>query len=125
METAHKLLDGKFHEDEDEDDEVAPTGDLGRSIFAVNMAELEAKNRFEQFEAALHRIFEEDANANRFRGEDEIPSAIREHFGFPAKMGMYEPDFNKIRHQDISFKKQKPMWSGQDVLRDSLDHEKS
>jgi hypothetical protein len=47
METAHKLLDGKFHEDEDDDDEVVLKADLGRSIFAVNMAELEAKNRFE------------------------------------------------------------------------------
>ena len=47
MEGANKLLEGKFHEDEDEDDEEDLKGNLGRSIFAVNMAELEAKNRFE------------------------------------------------------------------------------
>jgi len=47
MEGANKLLEGKFHEDEDEDDEEVLKGNPGRSIFAVNMAELEAKNRFE------------------------------------------------------------------------------
>ena len=40
-------------------------------------------------------------------------------------MGLYEIDFNKIREYDVSFKKQKPLWSGLDVLRDRLDEEKS
>jgi hypothetical protein len=37
-------------------------------------------------------------------------------------MGKYEVDFDKIRNGDINLKKQLPVWSGQDVLMDKLDH---
>lgn len=37
-------------------------------------------------------------------------------------MGIYEIDFDKIRSDDIQYKKQLPIWSGQDVLRDKIDH---
>jgi hypothetical protein len=40
-------------------------------------------------------------------------------------MGNYELDFDKIRNSDIQRKKQLPTWSGQDVLMDKLDHQKS
>ena len=40
-------------------------------------------------------------------------------------MGNYELDFDKIRDGDTQYKKQLPVWSGQDVLRDRIDHEKS
>ena len=40
-------------------------------------------------------------------------------------MGMYEVNFKRIRADDISKKKQRPLWSGQDVLRERLDHQKS
>ena len=56
---------------------------------------------------------------------DEIPKEVREEFDLPDKLGMYEINFTKIRRHDISFKKQKQIWSGQDVLRDGLDNEKA
>lgn len=56
---------------------------------------------------------------------DEIPKAVREEFDLPDKLGMYEINFVKIRKNDISAKKQKTTWSGQDVLRDGLDYSKS
>ena len=43
----------------------------------------------------------------------------------PTKLGMYEVDFFKVRQKDISLKKGKPMWSGQDVLRDHMDYSSS
>jgi hypothetical protein len=125
MESGTRLLDGKYHEEDEEENEGENDVPLSKSIFAKDMQDLEAKNRYEQFEAALHKIFEDAANANRFKAEDEIPSEIKKQFGLPSKMGLYEVDFNKIREHDISWKKQRPMWSGQDVLRDKLDNEKS
>jgi hypothetical protein len=40
-------------------------------------------------------------------------------------MGMYLLNFNEVKKQDFSLKKQKPMWSGQDVLTNRLDEVKS
>jgi hypothetical protein len=37
--------------------------------------------------------------------EDEIPSLIRKKYGLPDKLGMYEIDYNKLRNDDISYKK--------------------
>lgn len=56
---------------------------------------------------------------------DEIPKDIRKQFILPEKMGIYEINFNEVRKHDISYKKQKPFWSGQDVLPDILDHQQS
>ena len=40
-------------------------------------------------------------------------------------MGVYEIDFQAIRKDDISYKRLRPLWSGQDVLREKLDNAKS
>jgi len=40
-------------------------------------------------------------------------------------MGIYQINFKKVRKNDIRYKKMRPTWSGQDVLRDHLDHAKS
>jgi hypothetical protein len=71
---------------------------------------------------ALHNIFEQDKEKGRNYDQDEIPDAIRKKYGLPKPMGKYEVDFDKIRNGDINLKKQLPVWSGQDVLMDKLDH---
>ena len=43
---------------------------------------------------------------------DEIPTAIKDEFDLPDKLGMYEINFFKIRKNDVSFKKHKQTWSG-------------
>lgn len=50
---------------------------------------------------------------------------MREQFDLPDKLGIYEINFTKIRKYDVEKKKQKTTWSGQDVLRDGLNNEKS
>ena len=47
---------------------------------------------------------------------DEIPGDIRREFNLPEKMGIFEINFSQVRKDDISRKKQKPLWSGQDVI---------
>jgi hypothetical protein len=59
------------------------------------------------------------------RNEDEIPHNLRKAFGIPEKMGIYEIDFQAIRKDDISYKKLRPLWSGQDILREKLDNSKA
>jgi hypothetical protein len=43
----------------------------------------------------------------------------------PKKLGQYEVNFNEVKAQDILWKKQTPMWSGQDVLPDHMNELKS
>jgi hypothetical protein len=49
---------------------------------------------------------------------DEIPYDVRNQLKLPQKMGIFEINFNEVKKNDISLKKQKPSWSGQDVLPD-------
>merc|ERR1719329_1456255 len=51
------------------------------------------------------------------RNEDEIPHKLRKDFSIPQKMGVYEDDF--------SYKRLRPLWSGQDIMREKLDNSKS
>lgn len=76
----------------------------------------------QEFEMALHKILMME---DKQRKHDEIPHKIRKDFGLPEKIGSYDIDFNKVRMQDVSKKKKRPIWSGQDVLPDLLDHSKS
>ena len=59
------------------------------------------------------------------RNEDEIPQNLRKAFDIPEKMGVYEVDFQAIRKDDHSYKRFRPLWSGQDILREKLDNAKS
>lgn len=38
---------------------------------------------------------------------------------------MYEVNFDKVREKDVAYKKLRPMWSGQDVLREHMDNASS
>lgn len=71
---------------------------------------------------ALHNIFVQDSEKNKNFEKDEIPENLRKKYGLPKSMGIYEVDFDKIRNGDIQYKKQLPLWSGQDILRDKIDH---
>ena len=44
--------------------------------------------------------------------QDEVPRNIRQEFSFPDSLGEFEIDFEKIRLNDHSRKKFKPIWSG-------------
>lgn len=49
---------------------------------------------------------------------------MRKEFSLPKNILDNVVDFNNIRKFDAGKKKIKPMWSGQDILPDSLDNEK-
>ena len=79
----------------------------------------------EKFELSAKLILDEDIEEMKKKKFDEIPFEIRKTFAIPEILGQYQVDFDEIRKHDASKKKQKPMWSGQDVLRDHLNYEKS
>jgi len=102
MESAKKLLDGKFHEDLLEDEDV---------IIPKLKAKEETihQSRLEQFEVALRHIFEEKEEAKQ---EDEIPEYLRNQFNIPAKLGIFELNMQQIRQHDANLKRTRPIWSG-------------
>ena len=67
MDQARKLLDGKFHEDEDEEDLIIirPQANLGKTIHANNEDDLDRQNRMEEIETAVHQIFLDDAGEHK------------------------------------------------------------
>lgn len=76
MEMARKLLDGKFHEDDDifDDDEnplhgmaVGKATNLNKGFTAKNADDMEKQNKFDEFESALHQIFND---SEKFKAKD-------------------------------------------------------
>lgn len=61
---ARKLLDGKFHEDDEDEDDLLNfkigKEDLNKAVKGQTLEEIERKNRFEEFENALHKIIVKD-----------------------------------------------------------------
>lgn len=107
MEMARKLLDGKFHEDDEDEDDLLNfkigKDDLNRAIKGQTLEEIERKNRFEEFENQLHKVIHKEEKAKLIC--DEIPKSVRDEFDLPDKLGMYEINFVKIRKHDIASKK--------------------
>jgi hypothetical protein len=55
----------------------------------------------------------------------EIPQELHNELDLPNNLGALEIDFNSVREKDKNMKKKTPIWSGQDVLADSLDEDLS
>jgi hypothetical protein len=51
---------------------------------------------------------------------DEIPKALREELDLPKSLGKNEVNYTEVRIKDCNVKRKTPLWSGQDVLEDSL-----
>ena len=51
---------------------------------------------------------------------DEIPIELRQEFSLPKMMHIHEVNFTEIRKNDASHKRNRPMWSGQDVLPNEI-----
>ena len=58
---ARKLLDGKFHEEEDDEEDILTykigKENLNKAFKVEALNELERKNRFEEFESQVHKVF--------------------------------------------------------------------
>lgn len=88
MEMSKKLLEGKFH-DEEEDDGDPLTFDQSNKITYAN-EEDRIKSKLEKFVNAYNEIMEAPPDE---RNEDEIPEHVRQAFHIPKKLGVYEIDF--------------------------------
>lgn len=51
---------------------------------------------------------------------DEIPKHVREELDLPKTIGKNEINYTEVRIKDCNIKRKTPVWSGQDVLEDSL-----
>lgn len=85
-----------------------------------------ALNKLEKFEEAYREVqtMKESKLLEKNVG-DEIPLEIREELDLPKNMGKNQIDFVTVRDKDCNVKRKTPFWSGQDVLMDSLNQDKS
>lgn len=123
MESAKKLLDGKFHEEDEEEMELTNKMQSNVHMLSKDQQNLAHQNKLEDFEHQLRSIFAADDNARE--KPDEIPVNIRKEFDLPKQMDFYEVNFHQIRKHDASKKRNTPIWSGQDVIPDKLNASKS
>ena len=71
MRSAKQLLDGKFHEeDEEDDDEVKPVT-KSNNPFARSYVDVDHSKRVQKFEMQLRKAMEEEDEEER--GDNEIP----------------------------------------------------
>ena len=90
MEMARRLLDGKFHE-EDEDDEEIESG--MPEIKFVTKQELDHQARLDKFENQIKQIIHDDEEDEKVVC-DEIPKELRKQFKLPRNMGIYGINFH-------------------------------
>lgn len=76
-----------------------------------------------EFQSEAIRILRDDDPTEPMR--DEIPDEIRKELNLPENMKIYGVNFAEIRKMDANKKKTSPLWSGQDVLPQTLDVSKS
>ena len=102
MEHAKKLLEGKFHEEEMDEDEFEIVNP-NNAIQAKNQEDLKILENMEKFEHDLMKIVQNEEKV--YKRTDEIPTDIRKQFNLPDRIGIYEINFQEVRKQDISVKK--------------------
>lgn len=120
-------MDGKYHDLNEMDEEITKAAvdvDGGKSIYAQSREEVQKQNVIENFEKELRNIIKEDRQ-RRIKFVDEIPMDIKRQFNLPDEMRQYQLNFHAVKRSDFALKKQKPLWSGQDVLPVRLDQKKS
>ena len=126
---AKKLAEGKFHEDDDDDEDgnegdalIGQAAKVNKAIY-LNRDNLENEMKLEQFEEAIQIVKSGVTDKIDKKNDklDSIPDEIRKEFNLPPDMKGYEIDFNEIRMKDSSLKRNRFIWSGQDVLEYSLE----
>jgi len=110
MRQAKQLLDGKFHEEDEEDDDEIKAPTKNRNIFAVSYADVEHSKRIQKFEMQLRKAQEEEEEERDHA--NEIPKELKTQLNLGNDMGIYEINFPQLRRTDVSLKKQTPFWSG-------------
>lgn len=90
---------------------------------------LMSEMRLDQFEKAVKKIITDFSQGTSMEEElmnkDHIPDDIKQEFNLPEDMLDNEVDFKEVRVHDASMAIKHPVWSGQEVLQDSLTNEQS
>jgi hypothetical protein len=92
MELAKKLLDGKFHEEDEEEMELTDKMKSNIFLLSKDQQSLAHLNKLEEFENQVRSIFAE--NEKTKLKADEIPANIRNEFDLPRTMDTYDVNFH-------------------------------
>jgi len=127
---ARRLRVGLYHEENDDDllegkddDEFAKSKQNKTTYFGRD-EDFNAPVRLENFEKVVKGILEQKPLLMTSKN-DEIPNDLREELELPRPLGKHSIDYTEVRNKDCHVKRKTPIWSGQDVLEDSLREEKA
>ena len=76
MELANKLLNGKFHEQDEDEVGNQSENDGNKEIRFQSKQDFDHEKKLEQFETALRKIFDDHKNEESAK-TDEIPITVR------------------------------------------------
>jgi len=126
---AWKLRDEMYYEQEDDDilDEIDPTrkNDTNATKYLGRDEDFNVKSKLENFEKVMDKILNDKTKPLDKNKGDEIPHELREELDLPKSLGQNEVDYAEVRIKDCEIKRKRPYWSGQDVLADNLNADKS
>lgn len=140
LEDAKKLVNGKYHEEEEEDDlnvGSAPNNAKGDDVDMASTMLISgdlkgANNRLKEFEeAALNILVTNQASGINteklgiLNKGNEINKELKEEFNLPDDMESNTINYTEVRKRDCSVKRKTPIWSGQDVLEINLNPSQS
>ena len=101
---AKKLIDGKFHEDDEADEEHLKNKKLLHAKIFARKEEF-FKNKVRAFEYEIDKIFEQGNNTENPPCHDEIPAVLRGELNIPKQLEGYEINLDYVRQNDASKKR--------------------
>lgn len=122
---ARKLRMGIYHEEDADDDEGPVEHDKSKMTYIGRDEDFGKAVNLENFEKAVAKIMTKSSDNDDLNVGDEIPISVREELDLPKSIGKNEVNYTMVRIRDCNVKRKTPIWSGQDVLEDSLTEDQS
>jgi hypothetical protein len=112
------LLEGKHHEEEEED--FLDFEQVKQEY--LTRGESFANAKLEQFEIEARKMLQQARKIPR-PAHEYIPQDLKKELDLPGNLRENSVNFNEVIKRDCSVKRKTPVWSGQDVLETGLNME--
>lgn len=128
LKTAKQLIEGTYHEEDEENEDLfVPQAlqDMDTSM-KQKREDIRATTAVSDLTRMAKELLEQGGkNIDPRQKVDNIPNELKVAFNLPKDMLGLEIDFLEVRMVDAQFKKRVPVWSGQEVLEQTLNMKKS
>lgn len=100
MTNINNLLDGTFHDEEDEElVRGSVVHDLNKAM-RVKKEDFNNDSRMREFKEEIQEICDKTYHDHRLDMVDEVPFSLRKEFNIPRDLGNNQINFNQIRKYD-------------------------